>query len=115
MGPFGTELPQLSKKKNEVHSTFTFPLSIHSTCSRRIPRRRRLRGSIYWRPRWSSICCDQLERQRHWVAEGAISVSNRTVVFAVGGVINISSRLVFKSHQTIAGQTAPGVSGPTRV
>lgn len=45
----------------------------------------------------------------------AISVSNRTVVFAVGGVINISSRLVFKSHQTIAGQTAPGVSGPTRV
>lgn len=40
----------------------------------------------------------------------AISVSNRTVVFAVGGVINIDTRLVFKSHQTIAGQTAPGVS-----
>lgn len=39
----------------------------------------------------------------------AISVSNRIVVFAVGGVINIDTRLVFKSHQTIAGQTAPGV------
>lgn len=38
----------------------------------------------------------------------AISVSNRTIVFAVGGVINISSRLVFLSRQTIAGQTAPG-------
>ena len=38
----------------------------------------------------------------------AISQSNRTVVFDVGGVIKISSRLVFKSNQTIAGQTAPG-------
>ncbi|RPB11168.1 pectate lyase-like protein [Morchella conica CCBAS932] len=38
----------------------------------------------------------------------AISVSNRTIVFAVGGVININSRLVFLSRQTIAGQTAPG-------
>ena len=38
----------------------------------------------------------------------AISQPNRTVVFEVGGVIRISSRLVFKSNQTIAGQTAPG-------
>jgi pectate lyase len=38
----------------------------------------------------------------------AISQPNRTIVFEVGGVIRISSRLVFKSNQTIAGQTAPG-------
>ncbi len=38
----------------------------------------------------------------------AISQANRTVVFDVGGVIEISSRLVFKNNQTIAGQTAPG-------
>jgi pectate lyase len=38
----------------------------------------------------------------------AISQSNRTVVFDVGGVIRITDRLVFKSNQTIAGQTAPG-------
>lgn len=30
------------------------------------------------------------------------------MVFAVGGVINISSRIVVSSHVTIAGQTAPG-------
>jgi pectate lyase len=38
----------------------------------------------------------------------AISQPNRTVVFDVGGVIKIASRLVFKNNQTIAGQTAPG-------
>lgn len=38
----------------------------------------------------------------------AISKSNRIIVFDVGGVIKINSRLVFKSNQTIAGQTAPG-------
>lgn len=38
----------------------------------------------------------------------AISQPNRTVVFDVGGVIQIQDRLVFKSNQTIAGQTAPG-------
>lgn len=38
----------------------------------------------------------------------AISQPNRTVVFDVGGVIEIDSRLVFKNNQTIAGQTAPG-------
>ncbi|MDF3069137.1 MAG: hypothetical protein K0R38_4738 [Polyangiaceae bacterium] len=38
----------------------------------------------------------------------AVSQPNRTVVFEVGGVIKISSRLVFKNNQTIAGQTAPG-------
>ncbi|KAJ3574831.1 hypothetical protein NP233_g1498 [Leucocoprinus birnbaumii] len=38
----------------------------------------------------------------------AVSQSNRIVVFAVGGVINISSRIVVSSHVTIAGQTAPG-------
>lgn len=38
----------------------------------------------------------------------AISQPNRTVVFEVGGVIRIDSRLVFKNNQTIAGQTAPG-------
>jgi pectate lyase len=38
----------------------------------------------------------------------ALSQSNRTVVFDVGGVINISSRLVFSSNITVAGQTAPG-------
>jgi len=38
----------------------------------------------------------------------AISQANRTIVFDVGGVIRITSRLVFKNNQTIAGQTAPG-------
>lgn len=38
----------------------------------------------------------------------AISQPNRIIVFDVSGVININSRLVFKSNQTIAGQTAPG-------
>ncbi|MEJ2043325.1 MAG: RICIN domain-containing protein [Reinekea sp.] len=38
----------------------------------------------------------------------AISKSNRIVVFDVGGVIKLNSRLVFKNNQTIAGQTAPG-------
>jgi pectate lyase len=37
-----------------------------------------------------------------------ISQPSRTVVFDVGGVIRITSRLVFKNNQTIAGQTAPG-------
>jgi hypothetical protein len=38
----------------------------------------------------------------------AISQANRTIVFDVGGVIKITSRLVFKNNLTIAGQTAPG-------
>lgn len=38
----------------------------------------------------------------------AVSVSNRTVVFAVGGVIRINSRISVKSGITLAGQTAPG-------
>ncbi len=38
----------------------------------------------------------------------AISQSNRIIVFDVSGVINISDRLVFKSNQYVAGQTAPG-------
>ncbi|KAH7165222.1 fibronectin [Dactylonectria macrodidyma] len=38
----------------------------------------------------------------------AVSTSNRIVVFEVGGVINISSRIVVKSNIYIAGQTAPG-------
>jgi pectate lyase len=37
-----------------------------------------------------------------------LSQSNRTIVFDVGGVIKIGERLIFKSNQTIAGQTAPG-------
>jgi pectate lyase len=38
----------------------------------------------------------------------AISQPNRIVVFDVSGVIRISSRLVFSSNLTVAGQTAPG-------
>jgi pectate lyase len=38
----------------------------------------------------------------------AISQPGRTVVFEVGGVIRLASRLVFRNNQTIAGQTAPG-------
>ncbi|OQP53502.1 carbohydrate-binding protein [Niastella populi] len=38
----------------------------------------------------------------------AVSQSNRMVVFDVGGVINISSRIVVSGGVTIAGQTAPG-------
>jgi pectate lyase len=37
----------------------------------------------------------------------AVSQSNRTVVFDVSGVINITSQLVFASNITVAGQTAP--------
>ncbi|KAK6542111.1 hypothetical protein TWF694_007879 [Orbilia ellipsospora] len=38
----------------------------------------------------------------------AVSGSNRIVSFAVGGTINIDSRIVVASHVTILGQTAPG-------
>ncbi|UCS94989.1 pectate lyase [Echinicola marina] len=38
----------------------------------------------------------------------AVSESNRTVVFEVGGVIHIKSRIVVQENITIAGQTAPG-------
>ncbi|KAG8743530.1 hypothetical protein FRC12_015042 [Ceratobasidium sp. 428] len=38
----------------------------------------------------------------------AVSQPNRIVVFAVGGVIKITSRVVVSDHVTIAGQTAPG-------
>lgn len=38
----------------------------------------------------------------------AISQPNRIIVFDVSGVINISSRLVFKNNLYVAGQTAPG-------
>lgn len=38
----------------------------------------------------------------------AISEPNRIIVFDVSGVINISSRLVFKNNLYVAGQTAPG-------
>ncbi len=38
----------------------------------------------------------------------AVSVSNRIVVFDVGGVIYINERIVIKNNIYIAGQTAPG-------
>lgn len=38
----------------------------------------------------------------------AVSKPHRIVVFDVGGVIHISSRIVVHSHITIAGQSAPG-------
>src|SRR5262245_9454391 len=38
----------------------------------------------------------------------AVSQPNRYVVFAVGGVIRINSRISVASNLTIAGQTAPG-------
>lgn len=38
----------------------------------------------------------------------AVSQPNRTVVFDVGGVIRIKSRIVVRENITIAGQTAPG-------
>jgi pectate lyase len=38
----------------------------------------------------------------------AVSMAGRTVVFDVGGVINIKSRINVSHHITIAGQTAPG-------
>ncbi|MBC8053411.1 MAG: T9SS type A sorting domain-containing protein [Sphingobacteriaceae bacterium] len=38
----------------------------------------------------------------------AVSQPNRTVVFTVGGLITITSRIIVKNNITIAGQTAPG-------
>lgn len=38
----------------------------------------------------------------------AVSQPNRTVIFEVGGVIRIHSRIIVKENITIAGQTAPG-------
>ncbi|QDH80548.1 pectate lyase [Echinicola soli] len=38
----------------------------------------------------------------------AVSQPNRTVVFEVGGVIRIQSRIIVQENITIAGQTAPG-------
>ncbi|CAE6415865.1 unnamed protein product [Rhizoctonia solani] len=38
----------------------------------------------------------------------AVSQPNRIVVFAIGGLIKIASRIVVSHHVTIAGQTAPG-------
>jgi pectate lyase len=38
----------------------------------------------------------------------AVSQPNRTVVFDVGGVINITSQIAFSNNITVAGQTAPG-------
>ncbi|OLN93264.1 putative pectate lyase C 2 [Colletotrichum chlorophyti] len=38
----------------------------------------------------------------------AVSQPNRIVVFEVGGVINIKSRVVFSKNLYVAGQTAPG-------
>jgi hypothetical protein len=38
----------------------------------------------------------------------AVSAPNRIVVFDVGGVINITTRIVISHHITVAGQTAPG-------
>ncbi|KDN36101.1 hypothetical protein RSAG8_11048, partial [Rhizoctonia solani AG-8 WAC10335] len=38
----------------------------------------------------------------------AVSQPNRIVVFAVGGLIKITDRVVISHHVTIAGQTAPG-------
>ena len=38
----------------------------------------------------------------------AVSQPSRIVVFAVGGLIKITDRVVISHHVTIAGQTAPG-------
>lgn len=38
----------------------------------------------------------------------AVSKSNRTVIFDVGGLIRITTRVIVASNITIAGQTAPG-------
>ena len=38
----------------------------------------------------------------------AVSQPNRTVIFAVGGIIRIGARISVKANITIAGQTAPG-------
>ena len=38
----------------------------------------------------------------------AVSKTDRIVVFAVGGTINIKSRIVVSKRVTILGQTAPG-------
>ncbi|CAE6434417.1 unnamed protein product [Rhizoctonia solani] len=50
--------------------------------------------------RWLTSACGSFR--------DAVSKPNRIVVFAVGGLIKITDRVVISHHVTIAGQTAPG-------
>lgn len=89
-----------------------------------IPWRRGSRSECHRRPDWVSVQGDHVgvslpypraNGRTHTISDSgtgslrdAVSQPNRIVVFSVGGVIKISSRIVVSRNIYIAGQTAPG-------